>query len=194
MVYPAGKYISPEEYLELEINAEEKHEYFDGKILAMAGATEAHNRIVANLIGEVHNFLKGKDRDVFPSDLRVTTPLFSSYMYPDVSIVCGGIEKRGDNFDTVTNPSVIIEVMSPSTMDRDLGFKFWYYLQIPSLKEYILIDAATSSVRTVIKQDDGSYKISNVKGKDSSLFINTIGMELPLSDIYRKVSFQNEIG
>jgi len=192
MVNPAGKYISPEEYLEMETDAGEKHEYFDGHIFAMAGATEAHNRIVANLIGELHNFLKGKDCDVFPSDLRVTTPLFSSYMYPDVSIVCGNVEKREDNFDTVTNPSVVIEVMSPSTMDRDLGFKFWYYLQIPSLREYILIDAATYSVRTVLKQKDGSYKISNIQGMNSSINIDTIEMQLPLSDIYSKVLFSIE--
>ena len=189
MAYPAGKQVSPQEYLEIEINAEDKHEYFDGQVVAMAGATEIHNRIVANLIGELHNFLKDKDCDVFPSDLRVTTPLLSSYMYPDVSIVCGHVEKRDDQFDTITNPSVIIEVMSPSTQERDLGYKFWYYLQIPSLKEYILIDSQTHSVKTITKQGDNFFKTFDINDVNSCLTISTIGMTLPLNDIYRRVSF-----
>jgi len=189
MAYPAGTYISPEEYLQMEINAEEKHEYFDGQIIAMAGATENHNRIVANLIGELHNYLKDKDCDVFPSDLRVTTPLLSSYMYPDVSIVCGDIEKMEGTFDTVTNPAVVIEVMSPSTKERDMGFKFWYYLQIPSIKEYILIDGGSYSAKMIIKQGDNSFTTANIDGHDASLTIKSIGMTLPLADIYRKISF-----
>lgn len=190
MAHPVGKYISAEAYLEMERIAEERHEYFDGQIVAMAGATEIHNRIVANLIGEIHNFLKGKDCDVFPSDLRVTTPLLSSYMYPDVSIVCGDVEKQDNQFDTITNPSVVIEVMSMSTKDRDLGFKFWYYLQIPSLKEYILIDTATCSAKKITKQNDGSFKTFDISGQDKILTIESIKMGLPLSDIYRKVSFE----
>lgn len=187
MAYPAFEYVTPEEYLKIEIDADKKHEYFDGQVVAMAGATEAHNRIVANLIGELHKFLKGKGCDVFPSDLRVTTPLFSSYMYPDVSIVCGEIEKQKDQFDTITNPAVIIEVMSPSTMDKDLGFKFWYYLQIPSLKEYILVDAASYNVKKIIKQDDNSFKVFTSEGSEAALTIDTIQMHLPLKDIYYKV-------
>jgi Uma2 family endonuclease len=189
MAYPADKYVSPEEYLEREKSADNKHEYYDGQIIAMAGATENHNRIVANLIGELHKFLKGKNCDVFPSDLRVTTPFFSSFMYPDVSIVCGEVEKQDDQFDTITNPAVIIEVMSPSTKERDLGFKFWYYLQIPSLKEYILVDTATYTVKTIIKQSDNSFTVFNTEGIKASLNINAIGMELSLADIYYKVSF-----
>lgn len=190
MAFPAFDYISPSEYLAREINAATKHEYFDGKVVAMAGATENHNRIVANLIGELHNFLKGNDCDVFPSDLRVTTPLFSSYMYPDVSIVCGSLEKLEDQFDTITNPSAIIEVMSPSTKERDLGFKLWYYLQIPSLKEYILIDAVSVSVKKITKLPDGSFRAVDINELESVLGIETIQMALPLSDIYRKVAFE----
>lgn len=189
MAFSAFDYISPGEYLTIEINATTKHEYFDGKVVAMAGASESHNRIVANLIGELHNFLKDKDCDVFPSDLRVTTPLFSSYMYPDVSIACGPLEKLEGQFDTITNPSVIIEVMSPSTQERDLGFKFWYYLQIPSLKEYILIDAATVSVKKITKLSDGSFRAATIIVPGGILPIDTIQMELPLSAIYRKVVF-----
>jgi len=193
MAYPAGKYISKEEYLELEVQAGDKHEYFDGQVVAMAGATEAHNRIVANLIGELHKLLKGSNCDVFPSDLRVTTPVFSSYMYPDVSIVCGDIEKQEDQFDTITNPSVIIEVMSPSTMERDLGYKFWYCLQIHSLREYILVDSSSYSVKTIIRQNDNSFKMSDCEGLDPLLTLQTINKQIALKDIYYKVSIPNSL-
>ena len=192
MAYPATKFISPEEYLEAERTAFEKHEYFRGEVVAMAGATERHNRIVANLIGEIHAFLKGKDCDVFPSDLRVATPLFTSYMYPDVSIVCGNVEKHEGSFDTITNPSVIIEVMSPSTMERDLGFKFWYYMQIPALKEYILVDTNTYSVKSITRQKDGLFMFSNMDGTEGMLTIHSIGMELPFRDIYYKAFSEAE--
>lgn len=189
MAIPANKHTTPELYLQMELNADEKHEFFDGEIVAMAGASEAHNRIVANLIGEIHNHLKGKDCDVFPSDMRVTTPMLSSYMYPDISIVCGDIEKQPEQFDTLLNPSVIIEVMSPSTKERDMGLKFWYYLQIPALKEYILVDTLSYSIKKIIRQQDGSFLTSDVTGIDKMLDINSINIHLPLADIYRKVTF-----
>lgn len=187
MAIPANKHTTPELYLQMEVNADEKHEFFDGEVVAMAGASESHNRIVANLIGEIHSHLKGKDCDVFPSDMRVTTPLLSSYMYPDISIVCGDIEKQPGQFDTLLNPSVIIEVMSPSTKERDMGVKFWYYLQIPSLKEYILVDAQTYNVKKIIRQQDGSFLTSDIAGMDKNLIIDSINIQLPIADIYRKV-------
>ena len=110
-------------------------------------------------------------------------------MYPDVSIVCGNIEKRYGEFDTITNPAVIIEVMSPSTRERDLGFKFWYYLQIPSLKEYILVDAQSFSVKMITRQSDGLFETSELSGLHTDFIINAIGMTIPLQDIYRKISF-----
>ena len=135
MGFPPYKYVAPQVYLEMEKVAFEKHEYIGGEIYAMAGATERHVRIVSNLTGEIHSFLKGKSCSEYPTDFRVATPILETYMYPDLSIVCGKAELKPDCFDTLTNPSAIFEVMSPSTEDRDKVLKFLFYRQIPSLKE-----------------------------------------------------------
>ena len=190
MAVPALKYITPNSYLEAEVKAAEKHEYFDGNVVAMAGAREAHNDIVANFIGELHAFLKGKSCKVFPSDCRVSTPSSNSYMYPDVSIVCNETEKRENEFDTVTNPSVIIEVLSDSTRNKDRGYKFFYYQQIPSLKEYILVDSTSYFVQCVYRQPDDSWKFHTIEDINACIAIRTIGLSLPLSDIYDHVSFK----
>ena len=189
MAIPALKYITPQEYLEMEAHADEKHEYFDGKVIAMSGTKEAHSRIVVNLIGEIGGFLKGKACDVFPSDLRIATPSSNSYMYPDVSIVCGDIEKKDGEFDTCVNPSVIIEVMSESTRDKDRGYKYFYYQQIQSVKEYILVDSAGYFVQSVYKQPDDSWKFGTTEDINMSLNIHTIGLSLPLNDIYYRMVF-----
>lgn len=188
MAAPVLKHISPKEYLDMEVVAEEKHEYFDGEVVAMAGARENHNRIVANLIGEIHNKLKGKTCDVFPSDLRIKTPSSNSYLYPDLSIVCGDVEKKEGEFDTCSNPSVIIEVMSESTRDRDMGYKFFYYQQIPSLKEYILVDSLNYYAAIIRRQQDDSWKFDTTTDIHSSLEIRTISLSIPLTDVYYKVS------
>jgi Uma2 family endonuclease len=187
MAAPTTDRISPEEYLTAEKNAFEKHEYFSGQVLALAGAGFAHNRIVANLIAKIGAYLADKDCDVSPSDLRVTTAFFDSYMYPDVTIVCDGIEMQDGVFDTVTNPSIIIEVMSPSTADNDRGYKFFYYLQIPALKEYILVDASKQSIELITRQADDSWKFATITDATGVLEIKTIQYRLPLKDIYHKV-------
>lgn len=189
MAYPATSKISPHDYLAMEINSTEKHEYFDGEVFSMAGAREVHNRIVANTISEIHMFLKGKDCSVYPSDLRVCTPLSDAYMYPDISIICGDIKMEDDKVDTVTNPSVIIEVMGATTKNTDRGHKFFRYLQIPSLKEYILINSMQYGIEVMRKRDNDNWHISKTTDKTSSLFIETIGLTLPLTDIYYQAAF-----
>jgi len=189
MAATALKFITPQEYLEAEVLADEKHEYFDGHIITMAGARDAHNRIVANLLGAIHSFLKSKTCDVFPSDLRIATPSSNAYMYPDVSIICGEVEKKDGEFDTCTNPSVIIEVMSDSTKDKDRGYKFFYYQQIPSVKEYILVDSISCFVQSIRRQQDDSWKFETIEDIKSSLIISTIGLLLLVSDIYYRVAF-----
>jgi Uma2 family endonuclease len=194
MALPAFKYATPEEYLEMEKDALEKHEYFKGEVVAMAGASEAHARISRNLVGELHNYLKGKSCEVFGSDYRVTTPLFDSYMYPDAMIVCGPTQKKKDTFDTLTNPSVIIEILSPSTHQYDKAKKLLYYLQIPSLKEYIVVDTSKYSVATFRRTDDGTWDISTTEDIRASHTVNTIGLQLPLKDIYYMVSLEKQPG
>src|SRR5687768_17468528 len=132
---PALKYnyTSAEEYLEMERASQEKHELHHGVIINMAGASLNHNRIVGNLIISIGSYLKGKSCSVFPGDLRTKILTKDSFTYPDITIVCGEPELMDNHFDTLLNPSVIIEVLSPSTEEHDKGFKFLYYMQIPSL-------------------------------------------------------------
>jgi Uma2 family endonuclease len=192
MVSSATKYVTPEDYLAFEINAVEKHEYADGYIYSMAGASIPHNFIVANLMTEIGSFLKNKECFVLPSDVRIVIPNLTSYMYPDVTVFCGLLEKQPDGFDTLINPSVIIEVFSTSTRGIDKGMKLIKYLQIPSLKEYIIIDADRYWAQTIIKQDDHSFRINYTIGVAASIFIDSIQMSLPMSDVYARVSIGSE--
>jgi len=188
---PALKYnyLSAEEYLESERNAEQKHELIRGKIITMTGASLAHNRIVRNLIGNIFGFLKGKTCEVFPSDLRVHIPSVNSFTYPDVTIVCGKAELLDEHFDTLLNPVVIIEVLSPSTSYYDKGDKFFTYQQLTSLKEYILIDSAKTDIRLISKKQDGLWKFEIIDNISSSLFIESIQQAVLLTDIYDGVTF-----
>ncbi len=153
---PKYNYITPAQYLEMERAAEYKNEYYDGHVYAMSGASLKHNIINRNLVSSLSNFLREKDCQVLPSHMRVSTPSSDSYMYPDALIICGKPELEDDKFDTLKNPSVIFEILSPSTTTIDKGRKFFFYQQIPSLKEYIMIDSLKRFIQLGRKQDDGS--------------------------------------
>lgn len=186
---PKYNYISPEEYLAMERGSEIKHEYYSGQVLAMSGASLKHNRIARNLTGKIHAFLEGKNCEILPSEMRVCTPSFDSYMYPDASIVCGEPQLEEDKFDTLKNPSVIFEILSPSTNSIDKGRKFFFYKQIPSLQEYIMIDSTKKFIHVARKQTDGSWMFEDISGADTFLTIQTIGYDLPLTEIYHDTGF-----
>ena len=122
-----------EEYLEFEDASDEKDEYYQGEIFTMAGGTIDHNRVIRNTITSIDQYLKNKTCQLYPSDLKVYIEANSLYTYPDVSIICDAPEFYLDRNDTILNPSVIIEVLSPGTKDYDRGGKFVLYRQIPSL-------------------------------------------------------------
>lgn len=188
---PALKYnyLLGEEYLEGERQAEQKHELMNGKIVTMTGASLEHNTIVGNLLRDIGGFLKGKSCRIFPSDLRVHIESTNSFTYPDATIVCGKPELLDEHFDTLLNPSVIIEVTSPSTETYDRGNKFFTYQQLSSLQEYILIDSSTVHVHLITKREDGSWLFKVIETLSDSLTINTIQQELPLKDIYDGIQF-----
>ncbi len=186
---PQYNYLSAGEYLEAERKAVEKHELMNGKIITMQGASLRHNRIVKNLISSIDAKLKGGGCEVFPSDLRVNIPATNSFCYPDLTIVCGKPELLDEQFDNLLNPSVIIEVLSPSTESYDRGNKFFTYQLIPSLKEYILVDSADAAVQTIVKKDDGLWKFDTLTGMAAILTLATIDQQILLSDIYRNVEF-----
>lgn len=180
-------YRSGKEYLKQERAAKDKHEYFNGEISALAGASLAHNRIEANVIGEMRSLLKDMGCEVLPSDIRVCTPARDAYMYPDAVIVCGKPEMVNRQFDTLKNPMVIFEILSPSTADHDRVKKFYYYRQIPSFREYILIDSLEPFVEMSLRQPDGSWKIDATSEPYRSIHVTSVDAWLPLEEIYRNV-------
>jgi Uma2 family endonuclease len=183
---PAFKYnyISPAEYLAAERAAEEKHEYCDGLVLAMSGASLEHNTIASNLNTNIGHFLKGKECRFLPADMRVGTPSQDAYMYPDATIICGEPKMEDNTFDTLLNPSVIFEILSSSTRGFDKGRKFFFYTQITSLQEYNMIDSLKQFIQVVRKQPDGSWMFEDINDVSASLYIRTIDFYLPLSEIY----------
>ncbi len=190
---PAPKYsfVSPEEYLATERAAQQKHQYFKGEVLAMSGASIAHNGIFHNVYGQLFNHLKGKDCKPYGSDLRIHIPENSLFTYPDISIICGPPVITDEVADTVTNPTIIIEILSKSTADYDRGGKFSLYRSIPSLKEYILIDSTQISVEVFTKQDNQHWLLTEYKQMNETLLIQTIGLSLSLGQIYEDIPQEN---
>jgi Uma2 family endonuclease len=183
---PAFKYnfYSPQEYLEIEHASEEKHEYFDGQIYNMSGASLKHTRVARNLIFSIAKFLEGKNCEVLSETLRVTNAQKDAYMYPDLVILCGKEELEDDKFDTLVNPSVIFEIISPSSRSIDKGRKLFYYKGIPSLKEYFMIETSLQKVHIVRKQPNGDWRFADASQNSDTIFIETINFHLSLSDIY----------
>ena len=188
---PAVKYnyVSQETYLETERGALEKHEYYQGEIFAMSGASAKHNRVFTNLFGELSYKLKGKGCVPYGSDLRIHIPKNTLYTYPDISIICGEMELTDDKFDTATNPSVIIELLSHSTRNYDKGEKFTLYRDMLSLQEYILIDTEKIYVEKHIRNADNSWQLTDYKSIENSFTISTIQLSFLLMDIYEGISF-----
>ena len=182
------KTFTESEYLELERNADFKSEYYNGEIFAMAGASLIHNEIVANLISIFNQFLKDKPCDVYPSDLRLQVEKSGLYTYPDITIVCGKAELLDNQFDTLKNPTVLIEVLSDSTEKYDRGQKFSFYREIPSLKEYILVSSKTMKIEKFKRLEDGNYLY--IESNEHQPFpIDSINMNLNLEDVYNKIDW-----
>jgi Uma2 family endonuclease len=182
-------YITPKEYLNMVRDSEERFEYYDGEVIMLSHPSTAHERIVVSLVRNIGNFLENKSCEVFSSNMLASTPTSNAYMFPDVSIYCDGTELEDERDDTLKNPSVVFEVLSPSTARHDKGRKFRYYQLIPSLKEYILIDTARCWIEVNTKRRDDSWQSAIITDFGSYLPVATIGFRLPLSDVYRKVTF-----
>ena len=173
MGFPVKKYITQEEYLIAERLALDKHEYYQGEIFAMSGASISHNIISMNTSICLGNKLDGKDCQPFGSDMRIHIEESTLYTYPDLSIICGEIETTDDSFDTATNPTVIFEILSKSTRDYDKGGKFTLYRRIKSLKEYILID----SENIMVENAANGWLLARYKGLNLG-FMKVIGTRI----------------
>lgn len=187
---PKYNYVSPEQYLEMERASETKHEYYQGEVFAMSGASIPHNDVFHNVYGMLFTSLKGKSCKPYGSNLRIHIPENSLYTYPDISIICGKPETAADFNDNVTNPTVIIEILSKSTQDYDRGTKFHLYRRIQTLKEYILIDSRSVCVELYNRQQNNGWLLTEFKQLTDSFYISTIGLTLFLKDVYDDVSFE----
>jgi Uma2 family endonuclease len=178
-----------EEYFEIDKNSEEKFEFFEGNVWCMSGASPVHERIVSNSIFQFRTVLKD-GCSVFASNLRVKVPAYGPYRYPDMTVYCGEgeFEKMG-GLDVLTNPQMIIEILSPSTEGFDRGAKFTYYKSIPSLTDYLLIATQIPHVVNYTKQGENEWVQREAVGLDAKLILPTFQIELLLSEIYRDIEF-----
>ena len=186
---PKRKY-TLEEYFELELSTNERFEYWNGEVFGMSGVSEEHARIETNSLTSLDNKLQGTACRFFPANMRIKVPSLPPYRYADVSVACGAplFEKIG-GVDVLTNPTLIIEVLSDSTEAYDRGDKFTHYKSIPSLLGYVLIAQHRSHITHYEKNPDGSWSYSEINEISASVFLASIDCTLDLSEIYRNVTF-----
>jgi Uma2 family endonuclease len=189
MAQVAERYISEEEYLEREACAERKHEYFHGKIYAMAGATEEHNLISVNVAGELRQQFKGRLCRAYSTNMRVLVSKTRLYTYPDVIAVCGEPRFTNPQRTALLNPTVIVEVLSASTESYDRGEKFDHYRTLESLTDYLLIAQDKMRLEHYVRQPDDRWMLTVVSDPQGVLEIESIGCTLRLVDVYEKVEF-----
>jgi Uma2 family endonuclease len=184
MAVQSKAYLTSEEYLETERAATYKSEYYQGEIFAMAGAGNNHNIITANLTGMLYGFLRGKGCTVYPSDMRLHIPENGLYTYPDVMVICGKKEFLDDKKDTMTNPVLVVEVLSESTESYDRGRKFGFYRSIPPLREYLLVDSQRIHAERYLKNESGIWELHDSSGLEGHLHLSSVNFDLPLAELY----------
>lgn len=176
--------LGPEAYLALERAAQTKSEYIDGQMVAMAGASVSHVRVMSNVLTRLATHLHGKDCEALGSDLRVQA--HADFYYPDVTVICGPLILGGPPSDTLLNPTVIFEILSPSTEQRDRTVKFRAYRRIPSLLAYVLVAQDYAWVDCFRRHGD-MWVFSSLVGLDEVLDLPEIGCQLALAEIYERV-------
>jgi Uma2 family endonuclease len=188
---PAQITYTPDEYLRLERAAETKSEYLHGQIRAMSGASRAHNLITGNIFGELRQHLRGRPCEAYSADMRVRVGQTGLYTYPDVVVACGDILFEDDQVDTLLNPVVVIEVLSPKTEAYDRGEKFAHYRRLNSLQEYLLVAQDQLRVERYVRQGD-QWVLSELSTLDDVLQIDAIGCSVRLSDVYERVALPSD--
>jgi Uma2 family endonuclease len=177
--------MTAEEYLELERRSEEKHEFLDGEMFAMSGASADHNNIVWNIAGILHSQLRGGPCRASIADMRLQVTATGLYTYPDIVVACG--ERRFGELDTLLNPILIIEVLSPSTEAYDRGKKFGHYRTIETLQEVVLVSQDRIDVERFSRQPKGDWLLSEAKRLEDRLSLPAIGCELLLAAVYEGI-------
>ena len=184
-------YLTPEEYLAIERKAEYKSEYVNGEMIAMTGASRIHNLITANIIGELRQQLKEAQCEVYSNDMRVRIPATGLYTYPDAIVVCGEPKLEDAFFDTLLNPTFVIEVLSSSTESHDRGQKFSDYRTVESLAEYLLVAQKEYRVEQYAKQSDERWLLTDIRSIEGTVELISVPCSLALREIYHKVNLSN---
>ena len=175
------------EYLDFERRAEEKHEFLNGEIFAMSGASKEHNRIAWNLVTLLGPQLDARGCEGFVGDMRVHIPATGLYTYPDLAVACDAPRFEDDELDTLLNPIALFEILSASTDGYDRGKKFAHYRSLDSLRVYVLIAQDEPRIEIFSRRDDGGWILQEAVGLDAAIAVEEIGAELRLREIYARV-------
>lgn len=189
MALPQSTRVTEAEYLAFERASEEKHEYHQGEIVLMVGGTPAHSRIIMDLAVALGPRLANGACEMFDSGLKVRVREARLYAYPDLTVVCGAARFDEEYGDTLLNPTVIVEVLSPSTEMYDRREKFRAYRALASLREYVLVAQTEPSVEVYTRQENGLWLWREAAAPDEELVLSSLGVSVPLREIYRRVEF-----
>lgn len=181
--------ITPEEYLRIERAAEWKSEYIDGEMFAMAGASPRHVLIATNLAAELRERLRNTPCTAYTADLRVATDRRRHYTYPDVVVVCEPVQCVDEHQDTITNPTLIAEVLSESTEKYDRGAKSERYRAVPTLAEYMLVSQERVHIELYTRQPDGVWALREWNDPDAEIDLSSVGCRLKIAEVYAKIEF-----
>jgi Uma2 family endonuclease len=185
-------YLTPEQYLDIESKAEFRSEYINGEMFAMSGATPNHARIVLNTARRLTEQLDGRPCEAFDGDLRLYSAKYRIFTYPDVLVTCGPHQLLDARRDTLTDATVIVEVLSPSTKNYDRGEKFLFYRSLPSFSEYLLLSQDTMRAEHHVRQPDNSWLFREFTESDDKIELKSISCRLQLRSLYERVEFEPE--
>ena len=186
------RFYTPEEYLELEDRAEHKSEYLDGEIVALTGTSLNHNRVAKNIAFAIEGEISRTPCEVFFAEIKVWIEARNYFTYPDVMVLCGKKQLYKNRSDTVTNPQIIIEVLSKSTERYDRNDKFYAFWTLDSLAEYVLVDQYRMRVEYFKQTSEKEWMLRVFTQPDETLVLQSINLEIPLSDIYHRVEWEEE--
>jgi Uma2 family endonuclease len=182
-------HLSPEQYLEIERNAEFRSEYLNGQMFAMSGGTINHARIVKNALLRLDEQLRGQPCEAAASDLRLFSERYQVFTYPDVVVACGPVRFQDERRDTIIDATLVIEVLSPSTANYDRGEKFAFYQSLPSFRDYLLIAQNAVRAEHRSRRPDGCWLLRQFSSTEDEIKLESIGCSLRLGSLYDRVEF-----
>ena len=176
--------LTPEEYLQQERAADFKSEFYDGETYALAGVTRWHSLIMTNLVAFLGRKLRGSSCRVFNTDLRLHLAETGLFAYPDLMVACGELRFLDEHQDTLLNPTLIVEVLSPSTSDYDRGGKAAHYRTISSLVEYLVVAQDRAHAELWRRQNETTWTFTDIHGLEAEVELDSVGLRLPMAEIF----------